>query len=75
VGALTFLCRWSRNGVKNGIALVWVMVMSGIIILGVRIPALGERTWLAVILSQMVIVVAPAAQEKERLGTRARRRS
>ncbi len=47
---------------KNGIALVRMMDTSSNITLGgVQIPRLGERTWLAVILGHMVIVVAPAA--------------
>jgi hypothetical protein len=42
---------------------------------GVQVPALGERARLAVILSHMVIVVAPAAQTRARPRTRARLRS
>ncbi len=51
MGALTFLCRWSREGGNNGIVLVEAMDTSAVITLGgVPIPALGECTWLAVIL-------------------------
>jgi hypothetical protein len=65
VGVLSFLCHWSREGGKNGITLIRVMDRSTIITLrGVQIPALGESAWLAVILSLMVIVVAPAAQAR-----------
>ncbi len=62
MGKLTFLCSWSGEGGKNGITLIRVMDASAIITLGgVRVPALGERAWLAVILSHMMIVVASAA--------------
>ncbi len=62
LGALTFLHRWSGEGGKNGIALVRAMNTSAVITLGrVQVPVLGERAWLAIILSHMVIVVAPAA--------------
>jgi hypothetical protein len=38
------------------------MDMSAVITLGgIQVPALGEHAWLVVILSQLVIVVAPAA--------------
>jgi hypothetical protein len=64
---LTFLCRWSGEGGKNGIALVRAIDMSAVIPLGgVQVPGLGEHALLAVILSHMMIVVAPAAQAKER---------
>ncbi len=61
MGALIFLHRWSGEGGKNGIALVRAMVMSVIVVLGVQIPALGEHTWPAIIISHMMVVVAPAA--------------
>jgi hypothetical protein len=48
------------------------MDMSTVITLGgVRVPVLGGRTWLAVILSHMVIVIATAARARARLRTRA----
>jgi hypothetical protein len=69
---LTFLCRWSRESGKNGIALVRAMDTSAVITLGgVQIPKLGKRTWLAIIIIYMMVVVAPAAQAKARSGTRA----
>jgi hypothetical protein len=62
VGALTFLCHWSREGGKNGIALVRVMDMSAVITLGgVQIPMLGKQAWLGIIINYMMFVVAPAA--------------
>jgi hypothetical protein len=61
VGALTFLCRWSGEGGKNGILLVRAMVMSVIVILGVKIAMLGECAWLEIIIGHMMVVVAPAA--------------
>jgi hypothetical protein len=62
VGALTFLHHWSGEGGKNGIALVRAMDMSIVITLGgVQITTLGKCAQLAVILSHMVIVIAPAA--------------
>jgi hypothetical protein len=62
VGALTCLCRWSGEGGKNGIALVRAMDTSAVITLGgAHTPVLGERTWLAIIIIYVVVVVAPAA--------------
>ncbi len=76
MGVLTFLCCWSGEGGKNGSALVRAMDTSTVITLGrVQIPALGERTQLAFILSHMVVVVAPAAQARARLGLRVQKRS
>jgi hypothetical protein len=46
---------------KNAIALVWVMVMSVIIVLGVGTPAFGHCAWLAIMLFNMMISIAPAA--------------
>ena len=47
---------------KNGITLVRAMDTSAAVTLGgVQVPVLGERTRLAVILSHMVVVIAPAA--------------
>ncbi len=52
----------SEEGGKNGIALVRAMDMSVVITLGgLQVPTLWERARLVVILSHMVIVVAPAA--------------
>ena len=43
-GVLTYLCRWSGEGGKNGIALVRAMYTSTVITLGgVRVPVLGEH--------------------------------
>jgi hypothetical protein len=57
---------------KNGIALVRAMNESAIITFGgEQMPALRERTWLAIISSHMMVVVAPAAQARARPGTRA----
>ncbi len=58
---LIFLCHWDGEGGKYKIALVRAMVMPVIVILGVRIPTLGECAWLAIISSHMVVVIAPAA--------------
>ncbi len=76
LGALNFLHRWSGEGGKHSIAFVRAMDTSTIITLGgVWVSTLGECAWLAVILSHMVIVVAPAAWAKARQRTRAQRRS
>jgi hypothetical protein len=76
VGALTSLCCPNRGGGKNGIALVRAIDTSIVITLGGEgIPALGECTRFAVILSHMVIVVAPAAWARVRLETRVQKRS
>ncbi len=62
MGALTSLCCWSRDGAKNSIPLVRVMDTSAIIALGgVQIPALGECAQLAITMTHMMTVVAPAA--------------
>jgi hypothetical protein len=59
---ITSLCLWSREGDgKNIIALIQAMVMFVIIVLGVQIPALGGCAWLAIILFDMMVVVAPVA--------------
>jgi hypothetical protein len=72
MGTLTSLCHWSGEGGKNVIALVRAMDTSAVITLGgLRIPALGERAWLVIILSHMVIVIAPASQARARPRTRA----
>ncbi len=60
LGAL-FFCLWSGEGGKNGIAFVRAMVMSIIVVLGAQIPTLGGCTWLAIILVDMMVVVASAA--------------
>jgi hypothetical protein len=61
-GALTSLCRWSKEGGKNGIALVRAMDTSAVITLrGVQIPALGECARLAIIIIYMMVAIAPAA--------------
>ncbi len=70
-----FLHLWSGEGGKNGIVFVRAMVMSIIVILGVRIPALGGCPLLAIILVDMMVVIAPAAWARARPRTRARRRS
>jgi hypothetical protein len=76
VDVLTFLCCWSGEGGKNGIALVKVMEMSAVIALkGVQIPPLGECAWLAIIINHMMVAVAPAAQARARQGTRVQMRS
>jgi hypothetical protein len=46
---------------KNAIALVRTMVMSVIIILGIQTPLFGGCAWLAIMLFDMMIFVAPAA--------------
>jgi hypothetical protein len=51
----------AKEGSKNAIALVRAMVMSVIIILGVRTPVFGHCTWLAIMLFDMMIFVAPTA--------------
>ncbi len=75
LGAIISLCLWSREGSKNAIALVRAIVMSVIIIVGVRTPAFGRYTWLAIMLLDMMIFVAPAAWARARTRARARRRS
>jgi hypothetical protein len=72
VGALTFLCHWSGEGGKSSIALVSAMETSAIITLGeVQKSTLGECPLIAIIISHMIAVVAPAAQARSRPGTRA----
>jgi hypothetical protein len=61
LGAITSLCLWSREGGKNAITLVWAMVMSVIIVLGVRTPAFGGCAQLGIMLFNMMVFVAPAA--------------
>ncbi len=61
LGAITSLCLWSREGGKNGIILVWAMVMSVIIILGIQTPAFGGGAPLAIMLFNMMVFEAPAA--------------
>jgi hypothetical protein len=51
----------SGEGGKNGIAFVWGMVMSVIVVLRVQIPMLGGCAQLVIILVDMIVVVAPAA--------------
>ncbi len=76
VGVLTFLCCCSRDGGKNGIALVRVMDTSVVITLGgVGEPPFRECAPLAIIMSHMMVIVAPATQVIARPGTRAQRRS
>ncbi len=75
LGAITSLCLWSREGGKNGIALITAMVMSVIIILGVQIPAFGGCAQLAITIFDMMVVLAPAAWMRARTRTRAHRRS
>jgi hypothetical protein len=61
LGAITSLCCWSREGSKNTIALVWLMVMPLFIVLGVLTPTFGRCVWLAIMLFNMMVFVAPAA--------------
>jgi hypothetical protein len=61
LGAITSLCFWSREGGKNDIALVWAIVMSVIIVLGIRTPVFGGCAQLAIMLFDMIVFVAPAA--------------
>jgi hypothetical protein len=56
-----FLCLWSGEGGKDGIAFVRAMVMSVIIVLGVGISILEGCTWLVIVLVNMMVVVAPSA--------------
>jgi hypothetical protein len=61
LGAL-LLCLWSGEGGKDSIAFVRAMNASAIVTLrGVQVPALGGCARLAVILADMMVVVAPAA--------------
>ncbi len=60
LGAL-FLCPWSGECGNNRIVFVWTMVVSVIVVLGVRIPAHGGCTRLAIILVDMMVILAPAA--------------
>jgi hypothetical protein len=58
----SLLLEWRRwqNGIP--LALARVIDTSTVITHGVvQVPVLGERAWLGVILSHMVIVIAPAA--------------
>jgi hypothetical protein len=66
---------WSREGGKNAMVLVRAMVMSVIIILGVQTPAFGGCAWLAIMLFDMMVFMAPAAWARARARTRTRRRS
>ncbi len=76
VGALTFLCHWSREDGKISIALVSAMDTSAIITLReVQIPELGGRAWLAIISIYMMVVIAPATWARVRSGTRVQKRS
>ncbi len=75
LGVITSLCLWSREGGKNAIALVRAMVMSVIIVLGVRVSAFGCYTWLAIMLFDMMVFVAPAAWARAKMRARAQRRS
>jgi hypothetical protein len=61
LGLITSLCLWSREGGKNGIALVRAMVMSIIIILRVQTPVFGGCARLAIMLFDMMVFVAAAA--------------
>ncbi len=47
--------------VMSVIIVLGVQVMSVIIVLGVQMPVLGGCAWLAIILVDMMSVVAPAA--------------
>ncbi len=58
---ITSLCLWSREGGKNTIALVQAMVMSVIIVLGIGSPAFDGYAWLAIIMFDMMVFIAPAA--------------
>ncbi len=61
LGAL-LLCLWSGEGGKDSIAFVRAMNASAVVTLGeVRILALRDCAWLAIILIDMMMVVAPTA--------------
>ncbi len=61
LGALLLHLRSNKGG-KDSIAFVRAMNASAIITLGgVRVPALGDCTWFAIILVDMMVVVAPSA--------------
>jgi hypothetical protein len=75
LGAIISLCFWSKEGSKNAIVLVRAMVMSVIIVLGVRTPAFGRCAWLAIMLFDMMIFVAPAVRARARTRARVQRRS
>ncbi len=61
LGALLLHLR-SKEGGKDSIAFVRAMNASAIVTLGgVRVPTLGDCTWLAIILVNMMVVVAPTA--------------
>ncbi len=61
LGSLLFHLR-SKEGGKDSIAFVWTMNASAVVTLrGVRVPALGDCAWLAFILVDMMVVVAPTA--------------
>jgi hypothetical protein len=61
LGVIASLFLGSREGGKNAIALVRAMVMSVIIGLRIQTPAFGGYTWLAIMLFDMMVFVAPAA--------------
>jgi hypothetical protein len=62
VGALNFLCRFSRKGSKNSIVPVRAIDMSIIIILvGLQVPILGGCACLAIIMRHMIVVIPPSA--------------
>ncbi len=75
LGAITSFCLWSREGSKNAITLVQAMVMSVIIVLRVQTPTFGCCAWLAIMLFNMMIFVAPAAWARARTRARVQRRS
>jgi hypothetical protein len=73
VGMLTSLPHWSREGGKNGVALIVRTIDMPAVVTpgGVRVLVLGECTCLAIIMRQMMVVVAPTAQASPRMGMRA----
>ncbi len=53
------------------LSVLWAIVMSIIIILRVQTPAFGHCAWLAIILINMMVFVASAAQARARMRARA----
>ncbi len=75
LGAIISLCFRSREGSKNAIDLIRAIAMSVIIVLGVQTTAFGWCAWLAIMLFDMMIFVAPAAWARAKMRARVQRRS
>ncbi len=70
-GTLVLLCFWSSEDGKNSIALVGTMAMSFVFVLRVWVLALEGCVWFVVIMSNMMVGMAPttAAWVRARAGS------